>query len=127
MAFSETMKELLEQGAQVSKEFAIKAGEKAQDWGGRGLQASKELVNKAGSKAQELGEIGVLKLEVKQLDGQVRKLIGRLGAEVYNAFTSGNAETVSRDDPALKVILMEISSVKEAIEKRETELQNKKG
>ncbi|GHV75158.1 hypothetical protein AGMMS49940_24600 [Spirochaetia bacterium] len=79
MTFGERMKELLEQGAVVSREFAVKAGEKAQDWGSRGLSASREFAAKAGAKAQELGEIGVLKLEIKQFEGQAQKLIARLG------------------------------------------------
>ena len=84
MTFSERMRELLEQGAVVSKEFAAKAGEKAQDWGSRGLSASREFAAKAGAKAQELGEIGVLKLEIKQFEAQAQKLIARLGAEAYS-------------------------------------------
>ena len=58
MSFSEKMKEMLDQGVAASKEFAAKAGAKAQD----------------------LGERGVLMLEIKQLENQTEKLIGRLGA-----------------------------------------------
>jgi hypothetical protein len=120
------MRELLEQGAVVSKEFAAKAGEKAQDWGSRGLEASKEFAAKAGAKAQELGEVGVLKLEIKQFEAQGRKLMGRLGAEAYSRFSEGEAEQVSRDEPAVEAILAEIAMVKEAIEKREEDLQKRK-
>jgi hypothetical protein len=127
MTFGERMKELLEQGAAVSKDFVAKAGEKAQDWGSRGLEASKEFAAKAGAKAQELGEVGVLKLEVKQFEAQGRKLIGRLGAEVYSRFSEAGADTVSRDEPAIGAILAEIAMVKEAIEKREDDLQRRKG
>jgi hypothetical protein len=126
MTFGERMKELLEQGAVVSREFAARAGEKAQDWGSRGLEASKEFAAKAGAKAQELGEAGVLKLEIKQFEAQGRKLIGRLGAEAYSRFSEGGAEQISRDEPALGAILAEIAMVKEAIEKREDELQRRK-
>jgi hypothetical protein len=76
MTFGERMKDILEQGAAVSREFAAKAGEKAQDWGSRGLEASKEFAARAGAKAQELGEVGVLKLEIKQFEAQGRKLMG---------------------------------------------------
>jgi hypothetical protein len=126
MTFGERMKELLEQGAAVSKDFALKAGEKAQDWGGKGLQASKEFAVKAGAKAQELGEIGVLKLEVKQLEGQAQKHISRLGAEAYSRFSDQDAESLSRDEPGINAILKEIAAVKEAIEKRERELNLRK-
>jgi hypothetical protein len=126
MTFGERMRELLEQGAVVSKEFAAKAGEKAQDWGSRGLEASKEFAAKAGAKAQELGEVGVLKLEIKQFEAQARKLVGRLGAEVYSRFSEGGADQVSREEPAVGAILSEIAMVKEAIEKREDALQKRK-
>jgi hypothetical protein len=126
MTFGERMKELLEQGAVVSREFVAKAGEKAQDWGSRGLEASKEFAAKAGAKAQEMGEVGVLKLEIKQLESQGRKLMGRLGTEVYSRFYEGGADQVSRDEPAVGAILGEIALVKEAIEKREEDLQRRK-
>jgi hypothetical protein len=119
------MKELLEQGTQVSKKFAAKAGEKAQDWGERGFQASKEFAAKAGAKAQELGERGVLLLEIKQLEWQAQKLISRLGAEAYSIFDS-DVESVSRDSPAVKTILGEIASVRETIEKKDAELKTRK-
>jgi hypothetical protein len=126
MSFSDRMKELLGQGAVVSKEFVSRAGEKAQDWGEKGYQASKEFVSKAGAKAQELGEIGVLKLEIKQLEGQAQKLIGRLGAEAYSAFVERGAKSITVDTPAVKAILAELASVRDAIEKREAGLESRK-
>jgi hypothetical protein len=124
MGFSDTVKELLDQGLQVSRELAAKAGEKAQDWGGKGLEASKEFAVKAGAKVQELGEKGVLIIEVKHLEGQVKKLIARLGAEVYGAF-EGGASAMDFSDPKISAVFREISSVKEAIEQRERELKNR--
>lgn len=126
MAFSDRMKELLEQGVSVSRELAAKAGEKAQDWGEKGYRVSKEFAAKAGAKAQDLGERGVLTLEIKQLENQARKLTGRLGAEAYHAFVEKGAKTISVDTPAIKALLAELASVKEAIEKRESELQNRR-
>jgi hypothetical protein len=124
MGFSDTLKELLDQGLQVSREMAAKAGEKAQEWGGKGLEASKDFAAKAGAKVQEAGEKGVLMLEIKQLEGQTKKLLGRLGAEIYKAFEAG-ASAVSSDDPEISAVLREISSVKDAIEQREQELKAK--
>jgi hypothetical protein len=120
------MKELLEQGAQVSKEFVSKAGEKAQDWGEKGLAASKEFAVKAGAKAQDLGERGVLLLEIKQMEGQAQKLVGRLGTEAYSAFVERGAKSVTVDTPAVKAILAELATLREAIEKREVDLQSRK-
>jgi hypothetical protein len=104
MTFSERMKELLDQGLSASKEFAVKAGAKAQD----------------------LGERGVLMLEIRQLEGQAQKLLSRLGNECYRAFAERNEATIDRDVPEFKALLEEITAVKEAIEKKDTELKNRK-
>ena len=103
MTFSERMKELLEQGWAASKEFAIKAGEKAQD----------------------LGEKGILMWDIKQLESQAQKLIIRLGSEAYAAFTERNQETVDRNAVEFRTILSEITNIKDQIEKKEFELKNK--
>jgi hypothetical protein len=126
MTFGERMKEFLAQGTFVSKEFAAKAGEKAQDWSEKSYQASKDFLAKAGAKAQDLGERGVLMLEIKQLEGQAQKLLGRLGNEIYIAFTERNETSLSRDSPEVEAILAELASVREGIEKREADLQSRK-
>jgi hypothetical protein len=104
MTFSERMKELVDQGAQVSKEF----------------------LSKAGAKAQDLGERGVLTLEIKQLEGQGRKLLERLGNEVYRILAEDAAESVCASDPVVKDILGELGSLKASIDKREAELENRR-
>ena len=104
MAFSERMKELLDQGVAASKEFAVKAGAKAQD----------------------LGERGVLMVEIKQLESQAQKLIGRLGAEVYQSFTERGESTLSPESTPIKTILSEIATIRESIEKKEAELKDRK-
>jgi hypothetical protein len=73
MTFGERMRELLEQGAVVSRELAARAGEKAQDWGSRGLSASKEFAVKAGAKAQELGEIATVKEAIERREEELRR------------------------------------------------------
>ncbi|MDR1445824.1 MAG: hypothetical protein LBI90_02890 [Treponema sp.] len=125
MKFSERMKEFFDQGTTVSKEFAAKAGEKAQEWSEKSYQASKDFLTKAGEKAQDLGERGVLMLEIKQLEGQAQKLLGRLGAEIYAAFSEREERSLSMDSPDLNPILVEIDRVKKEIEKREQNLKNR--
>jgi hypothetical protein len=98
------MKDLLDQGAQVSKEF----------------------LSKAGAKAQDLGERGVLALEIKQMESQGRKLLERLGNQAYRILAEEGSESVSSSDPAVKNILSELASLKGAIEKREAELENRR-
>lgn len=104
MTFSERMKEMLEQGVAVSKEFAVKAGAKAQD----------------------LGERGVLMLEIKQLESQAQKLLSRLGNEAYRAFTERDQSGIDREAPEIKPILAEITSVRDAIEKKDADLKSRK-
>jgi hypothetical protein len=119
------MKDILEQGAAISKDMASKAGEKAQDWGEKGYQASKDFINKAGAKAQDLGERGVLMLEIRQLEGRAQKLISRLGSEAYTAFAEKGASQIGADDPAVSAILSELAGIRESIEKREADLKNR--
>ncbi|MDR2633186.1 MAG: hypothetical protein LBC51_06140 [Treponema sp.] len=107
------------------KKIASLAGEKAQDWGEKGLQASKEWMNKAGAKAQDLGEKGVLVIEIKQLKGQVQKLIDTLGLEVYEALVTRQAASITCDTPNVKAILDDIASIQNSIEQKEAELQSR--
>jgi hypothetical protein len=104
MTFSERMKEVLDQGLAVSKDFAAKAGAKAQD----------------------LGERGILMLEIKQLEYQAQKLLTRLGTEAYIAFTERDQLTIDREDTAFRTLLTELSMLKEAIEKKEADLRVRK-
>ena len=105
MTFSERMMELLDQGMAASKEFAVKAGAKAQD----------------------LGERGVLMLEIKQLENKAQKLLVRLGNEVYKLIAEQNLSGIDKDTPEVKTFLEELAGIREAIELKETELRNRKG
>jgi hypothetical protein len=104
MTFSERMKEMLEQG-----------------WA-----ASKELAAKAGAKAQDLSERGLLMWDIKQLENQAQKLLTRLGNEAFMAFTDHDQNSVDRDAVEIKTILDEITVIKNAIEKKESELKERK-
>ncbi|MDR0601703.1 MAG: hypothetical protein LBG42_04915 [Treponema sp.] len=104
MTFGERMKEIVEQGISVSKDLAAKAGAKAQD----------------------LGERGVLMLEIRQLEGQAQKLIGRLGTEAYQAFAERGVKTLSADTQAVRTLLAELAQIRDSIEKKNAELQSRK-
>jgi hypothetical protein len=121
------MKELFDQGKVVSKDILNKAGEKAQDWGEKGVKASKDFASKAGAKVQEMGEIGVLKFEVKQLESQAQKQIGKLGVEAYKAFVDRGAKSITVDTPAIKIILAEIASIEQIIDQKEALINEKNG
>ena len=101
MTFSERMMELLDQGMSATKEFAIKAGAKAQD----------------------LGERGILMVEIKQLEVKAQKLLGRLGNEIYRAFAEHNQESVNRNTPEIETIMAELARLREDIEQKEAELR----
>ena len=103
MTFSERMRAVLEQGWAASKEFAVKAGEKAQD----------------------LGERGILMWDIKQLENQAQKLLSRLGNEAYIAFTERNQETIERNAAEFRTILEEITGIRDQIEKKESDLKNR--
>jgi hypothetical protein len=123
MAFSDTLKDILDQGVQVSREIAEKTGKKTMEFGKATLEASADFAAKAGAKIQELGEKGVLVVEIKQLEGQVRKLIAGLGAKTYGAFEKGGP--IDPADPEFSQMFAEIGALKEAIEIREEELKNR--
>jgi len=103
MAFSERMKELLDQSVAATKDFALKAGAKAQD----------------------LGERGLIMIEIKQLEMKAQRLLGRMGNEVYAAFAERNQESVSKDAPEIAAILEELAKVGTAIDQREAELRDR--
>jgi len=103
MTFSERMKEMLDQGLSVSKDFAAKAGAKAQD----------------------LGERGILMLEIKQLENQAQKALTKLGNEAYRSFSASGQPAINLDAPEFKAILYELSAIEAAIEKKEAELRNR--
>jgi hypothetical protein len=120
------MKKLMDQGLAVSKDLAVKAGAKAQDLGEKGYGASKKLAAKAGAKAQEFGERGVLTLEIKQLENQAQKLIGRLGNEAYKAFVERKVKTLSTETAAVKPFLPNWSRYGKPWKRRKPSLKAKK-
>jgi hypothetical protein len=65
-------------------------------------------------------------LEIKQLENQAQKLLARLGTEAYIRFTERDQLTLDREDVAIRTLLTELSMLKEAIEKKEAELRDRK-
>ena len=103
MTFSERMMEMLDQGIAATKDFALKAGAKAQD----------------------LGERGVLMVDIKQLEMKAQKLLTRLGNETYVAFAERNQESIDREAPEIAVIMGELARLRDEIDKKEAELRNR--
>ena len=103
MTFSERMKTMVEQGLAASKDFAVKAGAKAQD----------------------LGERGILMWDIKQLENQAQKLLTRLGNETYILFVDKEQSLIDRDVIEIRSLLDELASVRDQIEKKEFDLKNR--
>ena len=103
MTFSERMTELLDQGIAATKDFALRAGAKAQD----------------------LGERGVLMVDIKQMEVKAEKLLARLGNETYLAFAERNQESINKDAPEIAAILAELVKLRDSIEQKEADLRNR--
>lgn len=102
MTFAEKMKELLNQGAEFTK----------------------DLMGKAGAKAQDIGERSVLRFEIHQLEAQATKRMAALGTELYDLLEEKGQKTVSRETAGIHELLDEISSLRDAIESRQSELDS---
>jgi hypothetical protein len=92
----------------------------------QGMAASKDFALKAGAKAQDLGERGILMLEIKQLEGQAEKLFSKLGNEAYRAFVERTEDSLNKAAPEVESLLAEIARVRDSIERKETELKNRR-
>ena len=101
-------------------------GETMKDILGQGAEKSKQLASKAGAKAQNMGEQTVLMLDIKKLKGLLEKQLDSLGREVYQAFAIEKVESVKVSDIKIAKILNDIASLKANILEKEAELQVKK-
>lgn len=89
--------------------------DRMQDFFGKGLDASKDFFGKAKEKAKDLTEIGVLKVEIMQLEKQAAKLLGNVGAQVYKLLIEEEHGSVSKKTAEIKDLLSEIEEVKDKI------------
>ena len=89
----------------------------------KGAEASKNALDKAGKAAVKFGDESVLRIEIKQLESQIKKDTAELGAAVSKAFISDSKETVSKDDEEIRVILDRIRQAQSEISEREGELK----
>jgi hypothetical protein len=91
----------------------------------QGIVATKDFALKAGAKAQDLGERGVLMIDIKQLEMKAQKLLTRLGNETYVAFAERNQESIGREAPEIAVIMGELAKLRDEIDQKEAELRNR--
>jgi hypothetical protein len=93
----------------------------------KGVDVSRDLAGKASDKAKDLGAMGVLKLEISQMESQAHRLMAKLGTEVYRTFVEGNQATISREAPSIRDFLKEIEGLRGRIDLKEREYQSISG
>lgn len=89
----------------------------------KGAEASKTALGKAGKAAVKFGDESVLRIEIKQLESQIKKDTLELGNAALKAFIEDAKETVSKDDDEIRVILDRIRQAQSEISEREDELK----
>jgi hypothetical protein len=99
-------------------------GERARGVFERGMSASRDLTRKARGKAKELSAMGVVKLEIMQLESRTEELIAKLGDEVYTTLVDRNHATVSRETPSVRRILDEVRELHARKEIKEKEYRS---
>jgi hypothetical protein len=82
------------------------------------------IVHKGVADAKDLGSMGVLKLEIMQLQSQSEKLIAKLGNEVYEALVDRNQASVSRETPSIRDILNKIEGLRARNDLKEKEYRS---
>ena len=95
--------------------------EKMQGIINKGVAASRDLAYRASEKAKDLSAMGIVKLDIMQLQSHAEKLIAKLGNEVYRMLVDAKQTTVSRDSPLIRDTLKEIEDLRMKIELKEKE------
>jgi transposase len=89
----------------------------------KGLESSRDLLGKAKDRAQDLGERGVLRLEIKQLENQAEKLIGKLGTRAYEALVTEQRVQIDKQTEGVAELIAEIDEVRQKIREKEAALE----
>ena len=89
-----------------------------------GLEISKDFAAKAGTKAQELGEKGAIALEIKKLEINAERLIKNLGIETYRLFSEDGRTEISIHEAEIERILQEIEDIKGRVEEKQAALRS---
>lgn len=112
----EEMKDYVGKGLEASKN-ALK----------KGAEASKSMLDKAGKAAVKFGDESVLRIEIKQLESQIKKDTALLGNAVSKAFLEDSKDSVSKEDEEIRLILDRIRQAKSEIAEKEGELKIQNG
>jgi hypothetical protein len=114
MALDDKVKTYVDKGVSASKEALSKAG-----------AASKEAFTKAGAAVRDLGDKSVVRLELIQLDKDLKKTYENLALQVYEALEVRKESKLKGDAAAIAGYLSEITRIRLEIERRNNALKTK--
>jgi ubiquinone biosynthesis protein UbiJ len=92
----------------------------------KSVEASKDFFGKAGETAKDLSAKGVLRLEIRELEGRAKKELSKLGHLVYDQIAVQEKASVTAKNQEMSAIIDEISHIKDEIQKRESKLSEEK-
>lgn len=93
----------------------------AKDIADKSLKVSKEALDKAGDTVQNLGNKGIIKIEITQLNQQLKKVYTTLGEKTYEVLVTKKTETLGAKDESIVEIIKEITHLNKEIKTREKE------
>ncbi|GAB6091121.1 hypothetical protein [Spirochaeta dissipatitropha] len=76
-----------------------------------GMDGSRKFLERARHKMQDVGESSVLKLEIHQLENQLKQEYTSFGTQVYGMLSDGEKNSISLKTPELKENYGEIERV----------------
>jgi hypothetical protein len=92
----------------------------------KGLQVSKEALGKAGDAARDLGEVGVLKLEIRELENRIKDLLRSLGIYVYEQLGKEGKASVTGKNPEISTLILALENAEKEIEIRKDKIERLK-
>ena len=92
----------------------------------KGLETSRDILGKAGEKARDLSEMGLVSLEIRQLEHRITKKTAQLGAIVYQAFTSRGNSSIMKDEAEVADCIEEIGRLEKQVAEKESILKGPK-
>lgn len=84
----------------------------------QGVDVSQKALSKAGAKIQELGDKGITKIELTRLENQSKKCFERLGLVVYDNLVCKQKASVGVKNAEVAALLDEIEHLKSEMERR---------
>jgi hypothetical protein len=92
----------------------------------KGLQVSKEALGKAGDAARDLGEVGVLKLEIRELENRIKDLLKSLGIYVYEQLGKEGKASVTSKNTEIATLLSGLEHAEKEIDLRKEKIDRLK-